>query len=59
MLFVAPSRIGATIFEKKNGDEKWIVYNNTNGKRSRRTPSSAPKATSKAGLNPKKILLSI
>jgi len=41
------------------GDEKWIVYNNIKRKEWWGSLSSAPKATLKAGLHPKKVLLSI
>ena len=35
------------------GDEKWIVYSNIKRKRSWGSPSSAPKASPKAGLHSK------
>lgn len=41
------------------GDEKWIIYDNIVRKRSWRTAGEPPNATPKAGLHPKKILLSI
>ncbi|XP_018393383.1 PREDICTED: histone-lysine N-methyltransferase SETMAR-like [Cyphomyrmex costatus] len=41
------------------GDEKWITYYNIVRKRSWGTAGEPPNATPKAGLHPKKILLSI
>ncbi|XP_011632512.1 histone-lysine N-methyltransferase SETMAR-like [Pogonomyrmex barbatus] len=41
------------------GDEKWIVYNNINRKRSWSKRSEAAQTIAKAGLHPKKIMLSI
>lgn len=41
------------------GDEKWIVYDNVVRKRSWRSSSEPPQTTSKAGLHPKKIMLSV
>lgn len=41
------------------GDEKWIVYNNVVRKRSWRHSKELPQTTSKAGLHPKKIMLSV
>ena len=41
------------------GDEKWIIYDNIVRKRSWGTAGEPPNATPKAGLHPKKILLSI
>ena len=41
------------------GDEKWIVYNNVNRKRSWCTPNESSQTTSKANIHQKKILLSI
>lgn len=40
-------------------DEKWIVYDNVVCKRSWKHSSEPPQATSKAGLHPKKIMLSV
>lgn len=41
------------------GDEKWIQYDNNRRKRSWKLPGDIPEATPKAGLHPKKVLLSI
>jgi len=41
------------------GDEKWIVYNNVNRKRSWSKHDEPPQTTSKADIHQKKILLSI
>lgn len=41
------------------GNEKWIVYKNVKWKRSRDKRYEPPLATLKAGLHPKKVMLSI
>lgn len=41
------------------GDEKWIVYNNVNRKRSWSKHDEAPQTTSKADIHQKKIMLSV
>lgn len=41
------------------GDEKWIVYDNVVRKKSWRPSNEPPGTTSKAGLHPKKIMLSV
>lgn len=41
------------------GDEKWVVYDNVTRKRSWGHSSEPPQTTSKAGLHPKKIMLSV
>lgn len=41
------------------GDEKWISYDNVVRKRSWGHSSEPPKTTSKAGLHPKKIMISV
>ncbi|XP_011630944.1 histone-lysine N-methyltransferase SETMAR-like [Pogonomyrmex barbatus] len=41
------------------GDEKWIAYNNVSRKRSWSKRSEAAQTVAKAGLHPKKIMLSI
>ena len=44
-------------FETMTGDEKWIVYNNFEWKRSWGKQNEPPLATPKAGLYPKKVTL--
>ena len=39
------------------GDEKWILYNNVEWKRSWDKPSEPPPTTPKAGFHPKKVML--
>ncbi|GFT55678.1 ccmar2 transposase [Trichonephila clavipes] len=41
------------------GDEKWVVYNNIKGKRSRSRPGEPTQTTSKADIHQKKVLLSV
>ena len=41
------------------GDEKWVLYNNVSPSSSWVLKGSAPQATAKAGLHPKKVMLSI
>jgi len=41
------------------GDEKWIIYNNVDRKRSWRKRNEPPLATPKIGLHPKKVMLCI
>ena len=41
------------------GDEKWILYNNVEQKRSWGKRNEPPPATPKAGLHPKKVMLCI
>ena len=41
------------------GDEKWVVYNNVNGKRSRSKPGEPAQTTSKADIHQKKVMLSV
>lgn len=41
------------------GDEKWIVYNNVSRKRSWSKSGEAAQTVAKAGLHPKKVMLSI
>lgn len=41
------------------GDEKWIHYNNVGRKRSWSMTDEAPQTVAKAGLHPKKIMLSV
>lgn len=41
------------------GDEKWIIYNNVQRKRSWRKRDESSLATSKVGLHPKKVMLCI
>ncbi|XP_066253847.1 uncharacterized protein [Euwallacea similis] len=41
------------------GDEKWIIYENVKRKRSWGHSSQPPQTTSKVGLHPKKIMLSV
>ncbi|XP_025262477.1 histone-lysine N-methyltransferase SETMAR-like [Camponotus floridanus] len=41
------------------GDEKWIIYNNVERKRSWSKRGEPPLTTSKAGLHPKKVMLCI
>ena len=41
------------------GDEKWILYNNVEQKRSQGKRNEPPPATPKAGLHPKKVMLCI
>jgi len=41
------------------GDEKWIIYNNVERKRSRGKWNESLLATPKAGLHPKKVMLCI
>ena len=39
------------------GDEKWILYNNVEWKRSWDKPSEPPPTTPKAGFHPKKVMV--
>jgi len=41
------------------GDEKWIIYNNVERKRSWEKRNEPPLVTPKAGLHPKKIMLCV
>ena len=41
------------------GDEKWILYHNIKRKRSRTKLDKPPKTTSKGGLHPKNVMLSV
>ncbi|XP_018046256.1 PREDICTED: histone-lysine N-methyltransferase SETMAR-like [Atta colombica] len=41
------------------GDEKWIIYNNVERKRSRGKRNESPLAIPKAGLHPKKVMLCV
>lgn len=41
------------------GDETWILYDNVTRKRSWSLPGSVPQTVAKAGLHPKKVLLSV
>ena len=41
------------------GDEKWILYNNVEWKRSWGKGNEPPPTTPKAGLHPKKVVLCI
>lgn len=41
------------------GDEKWILYINTSRKKSWGLPGTTPLATPKAGLHPRKVMLSV
>jgi len=41
------------------GDEKWIIYNNVEQKRSWGKRNEPPLATPKAGLHPKKVMLCV
>ncbi|XP_018376647.1 PREDICTED: histone-lysine N-methyltransferase SETMAR-like [Trachymyrmex cornetzi] len=54
-----PARKRPVSQTKVTGDEKWIIYDNIVCKRSWGTAGEPPNATPKAGLHPKKILLSI
>jgi len=42
-----------------NGDEKWIVYNNVQRKRSWEKKDKSPQTTSKQNIHAKKIMLCI
>ena len=41
------------------GDEKWIIYNNVERKKSWKKRNEPPLATSKTGLHPKKVMLCV
>jgi len=41
------------------GDEKWIIYNNVERKRSWRKQNEPPLAIPKIGLHPKKVMLCV
>ena len=41
------------------GDEKWVVYNNVNRKRSWSKPGEPAQTTSKADIHQKKVMLSV
>jgi len=41
------------------GDEKWILYNHIERKKSLGKQNKPPTTTSKAGLHPKKVMLCI
>jgi len=41
------------------GNEKWIIYNNVERKRSWGKPNESPLATPKVGLLPKKVMLCV
>jgi len=41
------------------GDEKWIIYNNVERKKSWGKRNELPLATPKAGLHPKKVILCV